>query len=76
MAVNTTWTNTSYSSDPHTLFYMAYNQVICYNPKSAHDYSVYYVEETAFPFKHLPNAIPQFNIELHNSEISWVVTHY
>ena len=56
--------------------YVAYNQVICYNPKSSHDYSIEDVEETSFPFKHLPNAIPQFNTEPHNSEISWVVTHY
>ena len=75
MADNMTWTNTSCTSDPHTLFYLAYNQVICYNPKSAHDYSVYYVEETAFPFFYLMlshNSILNYT----TLKISWVVTHY
>ncbi len=49
MAPNMNWTNTSYSSDPHTLFYIAYNQAICYSPKSAHDYSMKHVKETSFP---------------------------
>ncbi len=50
MALNMTWTYTSISSDPHTLFYIAYNQFIYYNPNSTHDYSIEDVAEMSFPY--------------------------
>ncbi len=66
MAPNMTWTNTSSSPDPYTLFYVAYNQVICYNPKSAHDYSMKHVEEIYFPFLMLS----------HNSILNHITVKY
>ncbi len=60
MAPNMTWTINFLFDLTHKPSYIAYSQVICYNPKSAHDYCVKHVEETSFP-------ILQFNTEPHNS---------